>query len=352
MKKIKILFIIAFAFLLIPSAEAISFNDLSESGDNIKIKKDINGTSFIAGNNVDVSNKTDGISFIAGNSLNLSHESDYIFAAGNLINLQNTKFKDGFIAGNTINIDSNEIQRDLYVAGNTITIKGKVERNLFVGSSKVVIDGVIDGDVYLSSENIRISSSTRINGTLKYNEKANIKIDDKAYVKAQKEYKQVSNKANFASRVLDIFGLYSNLLIFGIALLFLFKKVFKKLEEKELTFENVVKNFGVGILILITVPIISLILISTMIGISIGIVLIGLYILIIYLSNIFSVYYIFNGILSKKVSNKYTILIVGLAITYALRLVPFVGNIIQMIMLFTGIGIIYELISNLIKSNK
>jgi hypothetical protein len=134
--------------------------------------------------------------------------------------------------------------------------------------------------------------------------------------------------------------------------MFLFKKIFNKISNIPFTTPTVLSNFGIGLLFLVVVPIISLILFVTIMGMSAGFILTAIYVIFIYLSSIFSSYYFANNIIGEKVNNEYTTLIIGLALVYFIRLVPFVGSIVSMIVLFVGLGILYKLTYEFIKLNK
>ena len=80
---------------------------------------------------------------------------------------------------------------------------------------------------------------------------------------------------------------------------------------------------------------------------SLGIILIPIYLILAYISIIFTGYilgeYIFTK-LFKKESNIYIEVLIGVAVIKLLELVPFLGDIISMLSLFIGIGIIVELV--------
>lgn len=350
MKKNRIVLIFILSFIFIFNVEATSFSDVSNIGDKIETKKDVDGSSFNIGNTVKVNNNSNGINFTLGNIAEVSGKSDYSFIVGNEVNIKDADFKDGFIAGNIVNIESN-IKRDSYIAGNIINLDGKIGRNVYITGSEVTINGEIEGNVSIAAEKITVKNA-KINGTLNYNDDARISISKNSSISKSKTYESNKNEKSFVNKIFSVFELYTNLLLLGIILMLMFKKMFDKIEKLEVNFESIVKHFSIGFLFLIAVPIISLILISTMLGVGIGLILLAIYFIIMYMSSIFSCYYIFNKLLNKKIENKYTILIVGLVIIYALRLVPVISGIVQPVFLLVGIGIICNLISDFIKSNK
>lgn len=354
MKKIKILLLIITIsmFSFISGVSAIPLKKVMFVGENMKVSKEVDGTMFLAGNTVNAKNSINGMSFIAGNTINVSSKQDYLFLAGNTISLKNAKFKDGFICGNLLSINKSNIERDLYVAGNVININSNIGRNLSVAGSKVTINSEISGDLYIASEKIVITKNAKINGTLKYNENAEIKIAKDSIIDKQETYVSKEKENSFMSDLFSRFESFVNMLLVGIILLFIFKNSFKKLSKQDINFSEILKNLGIGFLVLLAVPILCLITMITIIGVSVSIIVGGMYILFIYISTIFSTYYISNKLLKEKIKNEYTILMIGLFCVFLLKLVPVIGSMLTLFILFLGLGLITNLIVSYIKSNK
>lgn len=341
MKKILKIFLILFMFSTV-TVYADS-NNLFRADDSLLINEDLNGTSFLAGNSVTTENRVDGILVAAGNLMNINGESDYSFIAGNTININRATFKDGFIAGSSIDIKSSEIKRDLYAAGEKITLTSDVGRNAYLGGENIVIDSRVYGDLYIAADNITINSNAVIKGKLKYNEDAKINISKDASINEKETYKDVNVKVEvnpvtkIVNKITNSLLSFFNMLVIGLFMVLLIPRLFKKL--KELNNDKLLPAFGFGVLILIALPIAAIMVMFTVVGISTGIIALVLYGLMAYLSTILSTYKLSQLAFGNKIKNDYLLLLVGLAIVYVIKLIPFVGGLVSFALLCLGLGL-------------
>ena len=322
--------------------------------DNLKVNEDINATAFSAGNNVDISSKVNGLNFVAGNNLTISSSQDHLFAAGNNIQLNEVTTKDAFIAGSLIKINNSNI-RDLYVAGETILINSNIERNIYAGGEKVTINGTIEGNVNIAAEEIVIENETVIKGTLEYPEESKISRSKSANISEIKTYKGQEVEKNYnntMTSVIDKVISFVSLLVTGLILLTINKKLFKKIEKEDKNAINMLKNTCLGFVSLIVIPIVSIVMLCTVLLIPLSIITLLVYGIMIYLSMIASSYYIGNWIFKDKIKNNYLLLTVSLLIVYLFTKVPVIGGFISFVSICLGISIyINQFIYN-IKENK
>jgi len=308
------------------------------ANENVKLKKNFNHSTFIAGNRVEVSSEIEGINFTAGNDITMHNKQDYLFAAGNNINLEEVTAKDAFVAGSSITITDSSI-RDLYAAASKVRIDSNIDGNVYIGANSVIINKEINGNVHIAAEEIRIGKYASINGTLSYPEDAKISISKEENIKKIKTYKvdtKVKEKT-FLSIIVDKVYSALSLLVIGILLLLLLPKFFDTIEKKK---ENELgKNILIGLLGLIGIPLFSLLTIISIIGLPLGIISFVLYIILIYLSKIPSSYYFGKLLLKDKLDNNYLILTISLFVICLLELIPMLGGLISIICTITGLGL-------------
>lgn len=323
-----------------------SSTELFRADNSVSVNEELNGTSFIAGNTVDVDSKINGILFAAGNTVTTNGESDYAFIAGNLVRVNQEKFIDGFIAGSTVEINSSEISRDLYVAGANITFDSIVNRDAYLTGDKVTIKGKINGNASIYADEIIIEDNAEIIGTLKYSEDSKITISNNAKIGNTETVKStkvmVNNKVTIMSIISAKLLSLLNILVIGLALMLLFPKLFEKIASYKK--DSILSNLGFGIISLLLIPIASIILLTTMIGVSTGLILLDAYIVCIYLSTIFTSYYLSNILFGEKIKNKYLVFLVGASCITILKLIPFIGVLTSICSLLIGLGLVITLI--------
>lgn len=342
---LKYLYVLIATFTLyINYVEAKShIKDLFKSGDHIKVEKELDGTTFILGEKVELNNRINGIGFVAGSELNINFAQDYIFGAGSTINIKDDIEKDAFILGEKILIDENvKLGRDAYIFTDNLTIKGSVDRNIYIYGTTVNIEGTINGNIVVSALELNIDKNAKVLGTLKYNEDASIKglRDDIE----SKTFKISTNNLTFKEYLTNFISSYIHITLLAIVLVFICETWFKKslIQTEKLNIKKVATLCGKGFLILIGIPIIAMMLLFSGAFVSVGVISAILYGILIYISNIFTAYFLVNKLnekIFKKNINSYLMMIIGLFIIYALSMIPVIGGLISLISMLLGIGI-------------
>lgn len=322
--------------------------------DNLTVENDFEATVFFAGSTVKKTGNVDGIAFMAGSSVSASGRSEYGFFAGATVDIQGTIEKDLFAAGSDVKIlDESIINRDAYIYGSNVSISSNIGRNLYVAGSTINFDSItINGDVTINASSILFGKNTIINGKLTYNEDATVaNIENVTATEIVKTAIDVVTKTpweNYISGVYNSLISVVNMLTLGLIMCLIFRKLTNALitNFKDNKFVDFCKMFGNGFLVLFLVPLVSLLVITTVVGVSSSIVALALYGICIYVSKIFFAFVVGSIIqrkLFKKKENNYISLLIGLGLIFVLSLIPVVSTLSSIITLFTGLGIIYTL---------
>ena len=337
MKKRIIIFIMLFiaAFTVPVFAE----NEEFHADDKVNVEENIDTTSFTAGNEINMSSTIDGINFVAGNDVNLSSTQDYIVAAGNTIKLENASAKDAFIAGYSISIKSSNV-RSLFAAGNTIDVYSEVLRDAYLAGNKVTIHSTINGDARIAASEIVIGEEAVINGILSYPEDAKLTVADSAVVSEMKKYKSVNIDLDepIIDRTTMAILSFLSLLVVAYVLLLTNNRFFKQIDKEEKNASSFFKTVLIGLASLIAIPLASIIIMITIIGIPLGIISLILYGIFLYLAFVPTAYYLGNWILKDKIKNDYLLLGLSLLVVYVLKYLPIIGGLAGFIFLTFGLG--------------
>ena len=173
MKQRKKLLCLLLVLLLAVSLAPAAFAEFIFSGDEQNIVGEYDSTVFLAGENPNNAADVKGILFEAGNTVTSAGFSEYAFVAGNTVSFAGENSGDAFVGGNAVSF-SGSCGRDLAIAGNSVDIRGSVGRDLLAGGRSVSISGHVGGDVTLAAEEIRITDDAEIEGILRYNSSAKI----------------------------------------------------------------------------------------------------------------------------------------------------------------------------------
>ncbi len=355
MKKIaKICLIFAVCLTVsVLSVNAKSYiKSLFRAGDNVTIKEELDGTAFIAGNNVNINKSINGIAFVAANNLKIKDNQEYVIAAGGNVELSGKVEKDLFLAGQNIESKDFSVGRDSYIFGDIVKLDGDFNRNIYISAGEVVLNGTYNGNITISATNIKVVDGVKINGTLKYNEDATINKLDKDI--KTKTYVNATPKVSFIDYLKSVLLSYLKLLIIALVLALFFENIYKASlkQTKDKSFNGILGLCGKGLLILIGVPILALSLMVTGVFSSIGIIALLIYGIFVYISSIFSGYYLATMLDKKyfhKNLNNYWLLIIGILLIYILRMLPFVGGLVLIVSATLSLGILGNMVLELKK---
>jgi len=344
-KTLKFLFIFVialFSFYNLTYAKNKSEN-LFQYNEKLKIENSINGTAFLAGNEVKINNEINGVAFVAGEDIDVNAKQNYMFLFGINVDLDSDVENDVFVFGENVKINKN-IKRDAYLAGTTIVVNGNINRNTYVYGTDVEIKGNIKGNLNINANNIIIDKNAKIEGTLKYNDNAiieglNDKINSKTYA--------LKSNISFGQYVYTFITGYFSITIVALVLVYILEKIFKKALKEINNKKDFASLIGKGFIILLCVPIISITLLMTGLFSSLAIIILIIYGLLIYVSEIFTAYllamYIDKKYLKKNLNN-YILIIFGLFILRILGIIPLIGGFITFISLLFGLGILSNMI--------
>lgn len=357
MKKVRrLLAFLILVLLLTALAAPCAFADLTFAGDEESLKGEYDSTVFQAGTNPVSNADIRGIFFSAGNSVIADGSSEYAFVAGNTVTVSGTIGRDAFIAGNSVSF-TGDCARDLAAAGNSVEIRGIVERDLAAGGKNVIISGRVDGNVYLAAESIVITDDAEINGMLRYNSSASISAPDALLSQATvyndsqdsvspseagtaSEPEKASPLAGIKSRVFSCIGLL--LTAFALLLLTLF---WEKL-DRDYTgkgFSAYAKAFGIGLAVLVVLPLAAIILMITGFGLRPALVLLFLYSAVLAAAPVVPAFFLGLVIWRRllKRSNSYGAeLAVGVVCWTILRAIPYLSFPLVLIAVCLGLGVI------------
>ena len=313
-------------------APAAVTDGYSEAGADVKSEKTIRHSYFLAGNQVD----SNGVVF--------SGSSEYAALAGNSILVKGDIENDLFVAGNAVELTEDAyIGRDVFGFGNTFLIKTNLNGNVFVSGNRLVLENVtIAGDLKVGFDEIVIKGKSAISGTFEYNDTAivtgldNLSADEITTYAGSK-----NNTVTFAVSLTDKIIFLLGRLLVTIIFVAIAKKLSKRIID-EFELKSAWKNLALGLGLLIVIPLASIFVMITFIGLPLGLIGFAFYVLFAYLANSVT-----GGVIGHLLAEKafkqpkmhiflqYTI---GIVLVELLTLIPYVGSLIGGISVCFGFG--------------
>ncbi len=316
----------------------------SDAGSEVKSERTINHSYFLAGNQIDSKDEVEGLAAFAGNGVNFSGASEYAALAGNSIVVKGAVENDLFVAGSAVEItEEASIGRDIFGAAGSFLIKANLNGNVFVSGNRLVLENVtIDGDLSVGFDEITIKGKSSVSGKFTYNDTAVITGLDNLSTGETVTYSGAKKNAiSFATTVTDkLLGIFGRLLV-TIVFLALCAKFGKHLLD-EFCAASSWKYIALGFGLLITVPLASIFVMVSVIGLPLGLIGMASYALFAYIAESVTGGVVGNLLAAKVFKQekmhiflKYTI---GIVLIELLTLIPYVGSLIGAVSTCFGFG--------------
>lgn len=287
-----------------------------------------------------------GLIMLCGSTISSNANGDYAFIAGREVNISGNITRDAFVVGETVTIENTGIiNRDLYVCASKVIINGAVNRNIYVASSELLVGdkAYIRGDVHSATDKIVISETANVLGTVEYRSDASVVSIPESIqvnrieVETNKNQGNVSKSFDFNEKILELLMVFVTFIL----MLAIVPEFFTKIDERyALNAKELFKAFGIGVLLLIVVPIVSIILMVTIVGLPIAFVALLLYIIAFIITGAVAGYTIVKAIFGSKV-NKFVAGTAGVIGYKLLMCVPVLGGIVYFFCISLTLGVMY-----------
>lgn len=325
-------------------------------GSNIKIDGAINGDVFVAGSNIEINGPVAGDVIALGSNIKINNAvGGSVRAIAPNVEINGEIERNVWLLSTNVAYgESASTGWDLDVISSVVDIKGKILGNAKIHADQVTLAGVItkNADFALGrSGKLTIESNGLVSGDLIYraNDQSQLEIKDGGKVAGATERKDVEsisgidwkktfNAANLFFQTILFFGL----LVIGVIIMSLVPKIM--LEFSEVFEKSPAKSLGWGLLYLIGVPIVSLILFCTIIGMPLAVILMIGFIISIYLAKILVGFgiglWLFNKIKgeSKYRGSLIWPMVVGLIIMMIIGMIPVIGWAIKFLTVLWALG--------------
>ncbi|MFH0847678.1 MAG: hypothetical protein V1894_06485 [Chloroflexota bacterium] len=334
----------------VPGGEVVE-GDLYLAGGNIIVDGTVNGDIFGVGQSLTINGVVNGGVTFAGQLVTVNGEiSNSARLAGQSITVTGKIGRDLVVAGSAVTINSQSVTSgDLVLAVGTALVNGRVGGNIRGGAGTVTVAGAVGGDVDLRTENLTITSGVSIQGNLTYTSQNEAVIQSGATIAGTTNHKMPEAKAPArrfppvaaGAKVLWQVLCFLMTLIAGVILILIasprLNLMANSIQSKPW------QSLGWGAILLIVVPVASVIVMITVIGLPLGLISLVLYGIAVYLSQIPVGLLIGRLIIrqNRELGSRGLVigaLALGLLILLLLRLLPFIGWITGLLTVVFGLG--------------
>lgn len=373
-------FCLLYLFVASPIAAA-EFKVASENNENITIEANEKVSNLYAAANLLTINAEVGKSlYLAGNVVTINGDvEDDLKAGGSTVLVKgnvngsahlgggtvtvNSKIADDlFIGGGTVNIaNTAKVGGDLYIGGGAVDLQAPVVGDVFIGGGQVTINSTINGNIKVNADNLILGEKAVLKGDLTYSSPNELKQSEEATITGVVNYTKIEKEIFHAEASTDnkelgsIFGIFIvctlvlkviAALLSSFVLFLLFKGLVKTLQKEAL--DNFWTKVGLGFILMIILPIASIFLFFTLIGIWLAglnlLIFILLAILADAMANIMFGFLIIKLFKKKNVELNWKVVLIGALSLPFISMIPIIGGLIYLIFWLFSFAELYQLL--------
>jgi len=292
------------AALLFQPASALASE--TRKGDSVGVGSDetIKGDIFLFGERVRVDGTVDGDVFLFGHdaSVNGHVKGDVIAFAqllqvngqvdGNIRAFTNTLTVRGTVARNVLTFDdvmnlesASKVGGSLTIFVENLNLEGTLGRDLLIFAKHFTLSGKVGGGIRMKGDALTINSGAEVDGPIRFEGHREAEVATGAKLASPVEFHQLERKPDYMEGHYYVWRLIwtAAFVLFGVVLFLLLPKF---TQETMAAAETVGAPIGLGVLIFFGVPIAAVIACITVVGIPLGVLACGLWLLMLFTAEI------------------------------------------------------------------
>ena len=330
-------------------------DDFFAAGDTVSLTEAVPGDVFLAAGDVYTASEIGGDLAVAGGDLSVGGRigSD-VYAAGGNVRLDAIVDGGARVAGGEVSIGpATVIEGGTSLTGGKIDFDGEAHDYLHAAGGRVRIGGVVQGDVEVQADELRIAPGARIDGKLVHRGPRPPEVAADARIAGGIEHletrqrrvweraeDEVRSIAGWIARIALLAGVFlAGALYFG-----LFPRFAARAAEAIRSAP--LPSLGLGLALLLCVPVVGVMLLLTIVGIPLALLLAPLYLLLLLLGWINAGAFLGQRAFAalgrdgpqEPPAVRLLALLAGLVLLWLLRQLPYVGGLVGFLALLAGMG--------------
>lgn len=338
----------------LPSGQVVN-NDLYMAGGSVSSAGSVNGDLVAGGGNILINGPVSADLLAGGGSVTILGDvaGDVRFGGGQIV-IQGAVLGDVIGGGGQVSLTGSKIGGDVAIGGGQITIDAPVAGSVRIGGGDVRINAPITGNVIVQADTVTLGPKAVLSGVFMYTAGKKATMENGAIVKGETKFTERASgatKTGVAAGLAAFFTLwllakFFMSLVGAFALAYFFHRYARELVATAAT--QPLLEIGRGAVVMIVLPIASVILLATIVGIPLG--ALGL------LS--FAVLMVFTCLAAPIVTGAivhkwiwkpagyvvdWKTILLGAAIYFILGLIPFLGWIVKLGIVLLTLGAVINI---------
>lgn len=325
--------------------------DYFAAGDQVEIYGSVTGDVYAAGGIVIIDGQVGGDVLAAGGTITIGGSvAQNVRALGGQVNVRAQIGRNLSVAGGNIDIsDTANVTGNLAVVSGSVNVDGPIGGNVQAGVGSLVLSNTVDGDVNAGVGALSVTSGAQVNGNLTYYSDNQASISESAVISGGVNREMPTKGAASYTPKFDfdrmfkgfgsVFRITSILTTFviGVLLVYFYPDFMKKTSSVVKT--KSLRSFFIGLSFVFLAPIVLVLVAITIIGLPLVFIFGSLWMIIIYLSRIFVIYFAGELLASKfSVKSTYLALFIGVILYYFIGYLGVIGGLISFVAIVVGTG--------------
>lgn len=337
--------------------------NLYAAGNVLNIDADVAKSLYLGGNTITINGDVENDLKVGGNTILVrGNIGGSAHLAGSSVIIDGPVADDLFIGAGTVTIaDTAKIGGDLYVGGGVVNLQAPVAGKVMIGGGQITINSAIAGDVKVESDELTLGDKATLQGNLKYRSPKELTMAENATVAGSIDYEHMdgnvlpSDGSKVESKEMSkIFGAFATgawalklvcALISSFIVFFLFGKMLKVMQKE--VFAKFWSRAGLGFVLMIVVPVATIFLLISLIGIWLAGLNIMVFVLLSMLAkamaNIFFGLWIIKLFAKKNVELTWKPVLVGALLLPTICMIPMIGGLVGFVFWLVALASLYQL---------
>lgn len=342
----------------------------AKSSDNsITIAQDqvINDDVYVAAESLTIDGIVNGdVYAVAGRVTIRGTVNGDVIAAGRLVEVTGVVSDDLRVAGNTISVTSGAkigdsfsgagsdiaVSRDstigggVQVAGAAVSLDGSIGRGIVAGGESLNINAPVQGSVNVGTNKLIFGEKADIKGKVKYQSTSPAKIDDNAKFVVEPQQVEMSKPraagSLFGARIINAMIGFAMAFVTGLAIILINKRHTRHIANRII--EKPLQIMAIGLLAILAGVPLALFLMTTLVGIPLGVITLLMWGIGLYIAKIFTAVAFGDWVLRRSKNKKaevpslYKAVVTGLGIYYVISIIPVIGFLAGVAVTTAGFG--------------
>ena len=325
----------------LPSGQEVK-TDLIVAAEHTRIDGDVDGDLIVSSRSITVNGHVKGDVLAFGQEVHVNGPVDgNVRAFTQSLDLNSTVGKNVMAWAREVDMDEKtRVGGTITLGSANAQLDGRVAGDLLAFTEVLDINGSLDGNAMVYGQRLRIGPNAQIGGQIRYRGERQPIVDSGARLASQIEILTRGRpRPNYASpgfywrQILS----WGAAVLFGLVLFLIAPAFFRDVENAS---KRLGSSLGLGLLFLVAIPVAAIVACLTIVGLGVGITTFFVYLIAIYAAQIFIGEWLGEKLLGPGVGTAAAIgrLALGLAILHLLRLIPFVGRLIGLVVVLWGLG--------------